>query len=66
MKKPPIHKQCGCGKVWTAIPDNVQLFGPKPGTDSADFWSGDALCGWYWECDCQSTLFVPLKPVERR
>lgn len=47
-------KTCSCGKVWLTIPSHAKLK-----------ISGDEfLDGYYWECVCKSTLFVPLKRME--
>ncbi len=41
-------KICGCGMVH---------FGPP--TDQEPTNLGHAIDGWYWNCDCGSTLFFP-------
>jgi len=43
-------KQCGCGKVHQTIPQDHRLE-----TDEGSY------VGYYWDCECKSTLFVPLK-----
>lgn len=43
-------KTCSCGKVFCEIPAGAK-FNP----------SKDNLQGWYWNCECGSTLFYQVK-----
>lgn len=46
-------KQCSvCNKIHTQIPENTRFQ-----------MIGDPLDGFYWECDCKSTMFVSIKKV---
>lgn len=49
---PITPKKCGCGRVHFEIPATARV--QK---------QGDRLSGWYWDCACHSTLFIPLTPV---
>lgn len=49
--KPLKFKVCGCGKVWEHFPKDAKLH------------SDAALPGVYFNCDCKSTLVVPLAQV---
>lgn len=55
MKQPtkiqPI-KTCSCGKTFNYIPGHA-----KKAADAI-------LPGWYWNCDCGSTLVLPLKQLK--
>lgn len=42
------HK-CSCGRAHFEIPKTARFQN-----------EGDALDGWYFECACRSTLFIPL------
>lgn len=47
-----IDKKCGCcGLDYLALPAQAKLF-----LDPED----NRLSGYYWDCTCRSTLFVPL------
>lgn len=49
-------KVCGCGKVFKSVPQDARVhLDPEEPT----------LSGYYWNCDCRSTLFVPLSKVTR-
>lgn len=44
-----MNKICNCcGKVWNKIPDGAKLQD-----------NGDAFDGYFFDCDCKSTLFIP-------
>ena len=43
-------KTCACGKTFLTIPENARFFVPDEGEFSH---------GWWWDCDCRSTLFLP-------
>lgn len=49
MALPSCNRVCSCGKLHTHVP-----FGARLQMD------GDSLDGYYWECECKSTLFLPL------
>lgn len=49
-----IPKICSCGRVFTAVPTPF-----KEGLESRDEY-----VGYYWDCECKSTLFAPLATVE--
>lgn len=40
-----------CGKAHAIVPENARLM------------AQGKLAGFYWECDCLSTLFVPVSKV---
>jgi hypothetical protein len=41
-----------CQKQWTKVPENSKFQN-----------CGDILDGIYWDCDCKSTLFIPLSQL---
>ena len=43
-----MSKTCTCGKHFESIPKNARFHS-----------SDDEFEGWYWDCSCGSTLFVP-------
>lgn len=44
-------KVCGCGEVYDRLPEGTKL-------------SDDEGCGgYYWNCSCNSTLFIPTKYI---
>ena len=45
-------KTCSCGAVFSGVPPDARIQN-----------TGDPLDGHYWECECGSTLFVPLSRV---
>jgi hypothetical protein len=45
-------KACSCGEKHKQIPVGARLVN-----------NGDDLDGFYWDCHCKSTLFVPIKKV---
>jgi hypothetical protein len=48
-----VHRTCSCcNEKHLMIPENA-----KHQND------GDELAGWYWECKCGTTLFVPEKEI---
>ncbi len=49
MKALDPPKVCGCGRVWRVIPKEARFI----------MTPDDELSGYYWECICKSTLFVP-------
>jgi hypothetical protein len=53
--KSEIKKCCTCcGKEILAVPLHARFL-----EDEEDF------TGYYWECGCQTTLFVPLRMLEQ-
>jgi hypothetical protein len=50
MKPPKISKTCACGEHHDRIPESARY---QPPGDSFDW-----LAGWFWECECRSTMFV--------
>lgn len=47
-------KKCNCcGNLYIQIPSGARFL------DNCD-----PLGGWYWECSCGSTLFVPAKDLK--
>lgn len=42
-------KKCTCGKEYTKIPKDAKIV-----------IVGDALDGAYWNCSCNSTLYLPV------
>lgn len=43
-----VHKNCGkCGKLFAGVPSR------------AKFFEDPEMGGFYWECECKSTLFSP-------
>ena len=48
-----INKTCSCGKLHRLIPHGAIFFN-----------KGCAMDGYWWDCLCRSTLFVPLKSLE--
>lgn len=51
-----IHKLCSCGHLHTALPPDAKH---HTDPDSAE------LTGFYFDCACRSTLFVPDAEVRR-
>lgn len=48
-----IQKTCNCCQAeYQSIPKNARFDPP----DEAEDWEG----GFYWECNCKSTLFIPF------
>jgi hypothetical protein len=45
-----VDKKCACGIVHEYIPENAKHV-VKAGEDE------NPLSGWYWNCECKSTLF---------
>lgn len=45
--------RCACGRVHEEIPD-----------DARESNHGDEFDGWFFECACKSTLFVPVAWVK--
>jgi hypothetical protein len=40
-------KTCSCGRSFVSVPQTAQYF------------SDDGLAGWYWNCSCRSTMYLP-------
>lgn len=49
-----INKVCKCGKVHDPIPLLVR-----------EQLDDDHVIGYYWECECKSTLFLPTYKIGR-
>lgn len=48
-----ISKTCqNCGTIFFVLPNKSKLIN-----------KGDALDGWYFTCQCKSTLFIPIDQV---
>jgi hypothetical protein len=47
--RPPM-KRCACGIIYKGVPSFADLHA-----------SGDDLAGFYWNCACGSTLFLPWR-----
>ncbi len=44
-----IKKTCSCGRKFDSIPANAKYF------------DGEGFEGYYFNCECKSTLFFPCK-----
>ncbi len=51
LNREPL-KKCGCSRCYYKIPYHA-----------LKIQQGDELDGHYWNCECGSTLFIPLKEV---
>lgn len=52
VSKTRFVKTCSCGLSFIAIPETAKYHA-----------SGDVFEGWYWDCVCRSTLFVPVRKI---
>lgn len=48
-----IIRQCSCGKPHLKIPENAKFHD-----------SDDSFAGYYFNCSCGSTIFVPKEKVK--
>lgn len=51
-----IKRTCSCGRVHDIIPATARY--------QKSALEGDPLAGWYWECECGTTLFIPEKNLK--
>lgn len=51
---PVFEKKCSCGRTHT----NNTATGVRYHFDADEI----TMSGWFWECDCKSTLFLPAFP----
>lgn len=54
-----LFKKCACGKIFTKLPESAKFYAQED-KQFAD------LDGYYWDCECKSTLFITLKKLEER
>lgn len=43
-------KSCSCGLKFQDIPKDAKYFD-----------DGDKIKGWFWQCSCNSTVFLPVE-----
>jgi len=46
-------KKCSCGKHFARVPEDAIL------------QEDEEMSGWYWNCECKSTLFMPIFQMEK-
>lgn len=54
MKTQTPLKICSCGREFHSMPAKAK-YNPAEG-----------LRGWFWECSCNSTLYVPIRWLAER